>query len=254
MLLYADRISPFLLLIPVDRGRAVRVHARRVVPGRRRSTCSSATWATSCATSCGSGSTCRPPCTAWPSLDASATFQQNPLLRTLAHANPFAILFESYRAVIYGQPDGPPHAPDWLALFVLLAASIVLAGDRGRRLQAPRADLREGALADGHRVPAADLRHQPARHRRDATSASATRCASRRRRRSAKSLGQMLSRDSAEPFWALRNVSFGLVRGESLAVIGPERRRQVDAAPGPRRDHPAVGGHASRSTATSRAC
>ena len=48
------------------------------------------------------------------SLDASATFQQNPLLRTLAHANPFAILFESYRAVIYGQPEGPPHAPDWL--------------------------------------------------------------------------------------------------------------------------------------------
>jgi ABC-type polysaccharide/polyol phosphate transport system ATPase subunit len=35
------------------------------------------------------------------------------------------------------------------------------------------------------------------------------------------SLGQMFSRDAAEPFWALRNVSFGLVRGESLAVIGP---------------------------------
>ena len=35
------------------------------------------------------------------------------------------------------------------------------------------------------------------------------------------SLGQMLSRESAEPFWALRDVSFGLVRGESLAVIGP---------------------------------
>jgi ABC-type polysaccharide/polyol phosphate transport system ATPase subunit len=35
------------------------------------------------------------------------------------------------------------------------------------------------------------------------------------------SLGQMLQRDSSEPFWALRNVSFGLVRGESLAVIGP---------------------------------
>jgi ABC-type polysaccharide/polyol phosphate export permease len=59
-------------------------------------------------------------------LDASATFQQNPLLRTLAHANPFAILFESYRAVIYGQPDGVPHAPDWLALFALLGASVVL--------------------------------------------------------------------------------------------------------------------------------
>lgn len=59
-------------------------------------------------------------------LDASATFQQNPLLRTLAHANPFAILFESYRAVIYGQPEGLPHAPDWIALFALLGASIVL--------------------------------------------------------------------------------------------------------------------------------
>ena len=59
-------------------------------------------------------------------LDASATFQQNPLLRTLAHANPFAILFESYRAVIYGQPDGVPHAPDWLPLFALLGASVVL--------------------------------------------------------------------------------------------------------------------------------
>ena len=35
------------------------------------------------------------------------------------------------------------------------------------------------------------------------------------------SLGQMFSRDTSEPFWALRNVSFRLVRGESLAVIGP---------------------------------
>ena len=35
------------------------------------------------------------------------------------------------------------------------------------------------------------------------------------------SIGQMLSREAAEPFWALRNVSFQLVRGESLAVIGP---------------------------------
>jgi ABC-type polysaccharide/polyol phosphate export permease len=59
-------------------------------------------------------------------LDASTTFQQNPVLRTLAHANPFAILFESYRAVIYGQPDGVPHAPDWMSLLGLLGASVVL--------------------------------------------------------------------------------------------------------------------------------
>ena len=54
------------------------------------------------------------------------------------------------------------------------------------------------------------------------------------------SLGQMLSRDTAEPFWALRNVSFSLVRGESLGGHRAQRRRQVDPAPGPRRDHPAV--------------
>jgi lipopolysaccharide transport system permease protein len=59
-------------------------------------------------------------------LDSSATFQQNPVLRTLAHANPFAVLFESYRAVIYGEPDGSPHAPDWLPLIGLLGASVVL--------------------------------------------------------------------------------------------------------------------------------
>ncbi len=35
------------------------------------------------------------------------------------------------------------------------------------------------------------------------------------------SLGQVLSREEAEPFWALRHVSFELVHGESLAVIGP---------------------------------
>ncbi len=35
------------------------------------------------------------------------------------------------------------------------------------------------------------------------------------------SMAQMFSREPLEPFWALRDVSFRLVRGESLAVIGP---------------------------------
>ncbi len=61
-------------------------------------------------------------------LDASTTFQTNPVLRTVAHANPFAVLFESYRAVIYGKPDGAPHAPDFSSLLILLVASIVLVG------------------------------------------------------------------------------------------------------------------------------
>jgi homopolymeric O-antigen transport system permease protein len=59
-------------------------------------------------------------------LDASATFQANPILRVLAHANPVATLFEAYRAVIYGTPNGSPHAPDLVALLTLLIASFVL--------------------------------------------------------------------------------------------------------------------------------
>jgi ABC-type polysaccharide/polyol phosphate transport system ATPase subunit len=35
------------------------------------------------------------------------------------------------------------------------------------------------------------------------------------------SIAQLFSREPLEPFWALRNVSFNLLRGESLAVIGP---------------------------------
>jgi ABC-type polysaccharide/polyol phosphate export permease len=47
------------------------------------------------------------------------------LLRVL-QLNPFAILFESYRAVIYGAPVGGPHLPDFGALGALAVVSIVL--------------------------------------------------------------------------------------------------------------------------------
>ena len=127
MLLYSERISPFLILIPViafvqyvfTLGMSFLVSAINVFFRDL-------------------GNILRHVLRLWfylsPALysmavvDASATFQNNPLLRTLAHANPFAILFESYRAVIYGQPVGPPyaHAPDWLALTALLGASVVL--------------------------------------------------------------------------------------------------------------------------------
>ncbi len=61
-------------------------------------------------------------------LEATNTFQQYPILGVVARLNPFAVLFESYRAVIYGTPDGPPHAPDWQSLAILLGVSVVLAG------------------------------------------------------------------------------------------------------------------------------
>jgi ABC-type polysaccharide/polyol phosphate export permease len=49
-----------------------------------------------------------------------------PIIGTLAGFNPFAILFESYRAVIYGGGDGvtPPHPPDVVSLVLLFAASV----------------------------------------------------------------------------------------------------------------------------------
>lgn len=53
--------------------------------------------------------------------------QHHPIVGVIAGLNPFAVLFESYRAVIYGTPDGlgPPHPPDLLALAYLLLGSLL---------------------------------------------------------------------------------------------------------------------------------
>jgi ABC-type polysaccharide/polyol phosphate export permease len=60
-------------------------------------------------------------------LDDLSIFKNHPFLRTLAALNPFAILFESYRKVIYGTSDGgPPGLPNFAALAALLAGSTVL--------------------------------------------------------------------------------------------------------------------------------
>jgi ABC-type polysaccharide/polyol phosphate export permease len=56
----------------------------------------------------------------------TAVVQDYPIIGTLAGFNPFAVLFESYRGVIYGGADGvsPPHPPDVVSLFLLLAGSV----------------------------------------------------------------------------------------------------------------------------------
>lgn len=59
-------------------------------------------------------------------LDDVALFDDMPWLRDIVATNPFAILFEAYRSVIYGTVDGPPVAPDWLSLAVLLVISTAL--------------------------------------------------------------------------------------------------------------------------------
>ena len=57
-------------------------------------------------------------------LDEVRVFREYPVLRTVIESNPFAILFESYRRVIYGTLDGPPTWPDFSQLFVLAAGSL----------------------------------------------------------------------------------------------------------------------------------
>jgi ABC-type polysaccharide/polyol phosphate export permease len=60
-------------------------------------------------------------------LDELNIFKNNPWLRTLAGLNPFAILFEAYRKVIYGSatPEAPPGLPDFGSLAALLVASLI---------------------------------------------------------------------------------------------------------------------------------
>jgi lipopolysaccharide transport system permease protein len=63
-------------------------------------------------------------------LQAIPGLKGHPTIAFLAGLNPFAVLFEAYRAVIYGSPDGlgPPHPPDLVSLGFLLAGSFVFLG------------------------------------------------------------------------------------------------------------------------------
>jgi lipopolysaccharide transport system permease protein/teichoic acid transport system permease protein len=59
-------------------------------------------------------------------LDEVDLLDAQPWIRTLIELNPFAVLFEAYRSVIYGTLEGPPVMPDWGALGMLLLVSIGL--------------------------------------------------------------------------------------------------------------------------------
>jgi ABC-type polysaccharide/polyol phosphate export permease len=59
-------------------------------------------------------------------LEDLSIVRENPALSFVAGFNPFAVLFEAYRAVVYGSGDGGlPHPPDLVALGFLLAGSLV---------------------------------------------------------------------------------------------------------------------------------
>jgi ABC-type polysaccharide/polyol phosphate export permease len=59
-------------------------------------------------------------------LEESGVFASNPVLLRILLLNPFATLFESYRALIYGDPVSGPHMPDWVALGWLAVVSALL--------------------------------------------------------------------------------------------------------------------------------
>ena len=61
---------------------------------------------------------------AW--LDDVKVVRDNPAIAVLAGFNPFAVLFEAYRAIIYGGPSGElPHLPNFVSLGFLLLGSLL---------------------------------------------------------------------------------------------------------------------------------
>jgi ABC-type polysaccharide/polyol phosphate export permease len=58
----------------------------------------------------------------------SGLLSNNPVLLRILELNPFAILFESYRALIYGDEITGPQMPDWVALGWLAVFSVLLIG------------------------------------------------------------------------------------------------------------------------------
>ena len=123
----ADKAAHFvggIHAVPADPGHRLRpapLHAGGRDRPRRRSTSSSATSATCRATSSGCGSTCRP---ALYAIDLTYKAAENhPILAPIILANPWNILFTSYRDVIY---EG--RAPDWVGLGILSLVSIGLLG------------------------------------------------------------------------------------------------------------------------------
>ena len=120
-------------------------------------TSSSATSATSPATSCACGSSCRRASTAWRSLDAQRDLQGAPdAARRSSALNPFAILFDGlpHGHLRHRRPAGAARRrPTGRARPSCSSASLVLLALTTLRLQAPRADLRQGPLMPSRRRP-----------------------------------------------------------------------------------------------------
>ena len=170
-------------------------------------------------------------------LDEVNLLDQYPFLRVLLELNPFAILFEAYRAVIWGVPGEHLAAParPWRPR-PAGRGQPRLPGDRDDRVQAPRAQVREGPVTTPGTPqppsaplpdPALEAAPPPMLARSDAPVIVAEDLGVRydlrftRKTTLRGSLGQLLGRGNSAGFWALQHVSLRLQHGESLAVIGP---------------------------------
>ena len=94
-----------------------------------RRTSSSATSATCSATSCACGGSSRPGLYSLACSTSVNVVRDIPDHQDPRRANPFAVLFEAYRAVIYGTL-GParPRFPDWISLAFLGVGSLLFLG------------------------------------------------------------------------------------------------------------------------------
>jgi ABC-type polysaccharide/polyol phosphate export permease len=127
MLIYSDRLTPYILLIPViavvqyvfTLAMAILVSGANVFFRDLRNVAGHVLrlwWFLS------------PGLYSLAFLDSLKIVEQYPIIKVIATANPFAILFTAYRQVIYGSETAPPGPPDWASLAVLGVGSIVFLG------------------------------------------------------------------------------------------------------------------------------
>ena len=254
VLLFRDRISPYLVFIPIIAVVQLVFTLAITVVSRRRQRLLSRHRQRQPATPCGCGSICRPACTASTARRARPS-RTIPSSSRSSSRTRSTTLFNAYRAVIYGS-SRPADRSSRLVGAGRAVPRLAAAAHRqhlcsnASNPRSPRSCEVPMTATRGRRRPCRPMSPSHAQGARR----SATTCASRARRRCAR-LQQTVRRQSGErEFWALRDVAFRLVHGESLAVIGPERGRQEHAPPGAGRDHHAVGRARSRSAARSRAC
>ena len=172
------------------------------------------------------------------------------LVRPIMLLNPFAVLFTAYRDVIY---DETPARLDGASSSWSARRS---SSSRSRRCCSSGSSRRSRRSCDGdrRREPPGERDARPSRSRSTSWASSYSLRFTKKTTLRQSFSRACSARERAGDFWALRDVSFQLVHGESLARHRPERRRQEHAPPGAGRDHHAVGGRGRRATATCRAC